>query len=205
MALTEDQIDLMTPKALMEAYNAIVKDELKVKRFADRQAGQKRLRLMISAVRHDVDRFAATKEDIEGGFRIIEENDNNVEVISGEKTTVIPIMEEEVLKTLKTGRVKNTTLQTLAVKEVQRFRKEKFDKKTAPKKAKAASTDGEFLPSVAATMRKMIEDGLSNEEIWERCAPHFGLPESKKNYPSWYRAEIARKTGVKKGPKENVM
>jgi hypothetical protein len=206
LGLTDDQLELMTPKALAEVFNAAalhLGQTVSVKRFADRTTALRRTRLMVSALRNltpeESSRFSLKAEDIESGFVITEEN---AQTITGERTLIMPIMEDEVLKT---GRVKPTKLATIARAEVKAFNKEKAEKKAAPKPAKPVSTDGEFLPSVAATMRKMIADGLTNDEIWAKCQPHFGMAEHKRNYPAWYRAEMNRKNNVTPGNKEEVM
>jgi hypothetical protein len=44
--------------------------------------------------------------------------------------------------------------------------------------------------TVSSTIRKLILDGLSNDEIWKIVQPQFDLSDSKKSYPAWYRREL---------------
>lgn len=68
---------------------------------------------------------------------------------------------------------------TAAVRSLQKPAK-------AKKVAKAASEPKETL---AGTIRSMVITGMTNEEIRESLQ----LPDNKRHYPAWYRAEMARK------------
>jgi plasmid maintenance system antidote protein VapI len=46
---------------------------------------------------------------------------------------------------------------------------------------------------VASTARELIAAGKTNEQVWAALQKQFDLPESKKNYPAWYRADCKRK------------
>jgi hypothetical protein len=54
-------------------------------------------------------------------------------------------------------------------------------------KAKVAKAEGAI--SLAATIRSMVQGGKTNEEIRDE----LNLPENKRHYPAWYRAEMNRK------------
>ena len=51
---------------------------------------------------------------------------------------------------------------------------------------------GTIHVSVSQTARSLILEGWTNKEIWEELKSAFNLSDSKKNYPSWYRAEMKR-------------
>jgi hypothetical protein len=56
-------------------------------------------------------------------------------------------------------------------------------------KAKAVKVEGEQKITLANTIRSMVLSGQTNEEIRESLQ----LPDNKRHYPAWYRAEMARK------------
>lgn len=47
--------------------------------------------------------------------------------------------------------------------------------------------------TASSVIRGLIEDGLSNKEIWEKVKGEFNLDEAKRSYPAWYRSEMRRK------------
>ena len=47
--------------------------------------------------------------------------------------------------------------------------------------------------SVADEFRELIKAGKTNAEVWAIMQPRHNLPDSKKGYPAWYRADMARK------------
>jgi hypothetical protein len=212
LALTEDQIELMAPKALVEAFNTIVAPNLQTKRFADRQAGQKRLRLMISAVRNGVERFASTPEDIEGGFKVTKETHVEetpatyvLDAESQDKSILeMPLLPDAVplpgRKTLK-------PIKQIAKEVIRDFGKEKV--RVAKAKAKVIAEEDKVIGTViakrvkvsvakikrvtvASMCRQLIEDGLDDREVWVAVKKHFNLDDSKRHYPNWYRAQINR-------------
>lgn len=70
----------------------------------------------------------------------------------------------------------------------------KADKKTA-KETESKVTGNTTRISVAATVRSMIYDGMTNQAIWDALGPQGNgtLKDTQRSYPSWYRCEIARK------------
>ena len=48
--------------------------------------------------------------------------------------------------------------------------------------------------SVASFIRQLITVGKTNEEVFAAAQKLFKLPDSKKSYPCWYRAEMIRKS-----------
>lgn len=50
---------------------------------------------------------------------------------------------------------------------------------------------------VSTVARELILAGKSNQEVWTILKETFGLDDSKKHYPSWYRCEMKRKGMVK--------
>ena len=61
-------------------------------------------------------------------------------------------------------------------------------KATAKATASSAPTN-----SVSSVMRELILAGKSNTEIFALCQQRFGLDDSKKGYPAWYRRELKLK------------
>jgi hypothetical protein len=47
--------------------------------------------------------------------------------------------------------------------------------------------------SIADEFRELIKAGKTNAEVWAIMQPRHNLPDSKKGYPAWYRADMARK------------
>lgn len=46
---------------------------------------------------------------------------------------------------------------------------------------------------VSTVARELILAGKTNQEVWAVLKETFGLDDSKKHYPSWYRCEMKRK------------
>jgi hypothetical protein len=46
---------------------------------------------------------------------------------------------------------------------------------------------------VSAVARELILAGKTNQEVWAVLKETFGLDDSKKYYPGWYRCEMKRK------------
>jgi hypothetical protein len=61
-------------------------------------------------------------------------------------------------------------------------------KKTAAKKAGGAPK----TESIAGTIKALIADGKSNDEIWSIVQPKFNMPDGHKHYPQWYRRQVAK-------------
>lgn len=57
-------------------------------------------------------------------------------------------------------------------------------------KTKAAPKAKEPRVTVASTARDMVRAGKTNEEIWAVLQKDFGLDDSKKHYPAWYRNQV---------------
>lgn len=49
-------------------------------------------------------------------------------------------------------------------------------------------------PTVAGTIKRLIAEGKTNEEVWKIVQPKFNLSDEKRNYPAWYRADMKRKS-----------
>lgn len=58
--------------------------------------------------------------------------------------------------------------------------------------AKEAATNQIKRPSVAATIRKLVLDGLDNKAIHEILVRDFAHTEDKAHYPAWYRSQMRR-------------
>ena len=56
------------------------------------------------------------------------------------------------------------------------------------KSGKSAKAKG-----VSAMARELILAGKTNQEVWAELKQRFGLDDSKKHYPTWYRCEMKRK------------
>jgi hypothetical protein len=66
----------------------------------------------------------------------------------------------------------------------------------APKTTKSGRCDTDTTVEVVTTSsvaRAMILDGKTNQEVWAAIKRQFGLDDSKKHYPTWYRCEMGRK------------
>lgn len=63
-------------------------------------------------------------------------------------------------------------------------------KEAAPavKESKPAKRTG-----ISQTARDLILAGKTNVEVWALLQAQFGLDDSKKHYPTWYRSELKRK------------
>ena len=67
---------------------------------------------------------------------------------------------------------------------------------STPEKKKAkkpASVVKEPKRTVSSVCRTLIAEGKTNEEVWETVRLLFDLPDSKKSYPAWYRADMKKK------------
>jgi hypothetical protein len=62
-------------------------------------------------------------------------------------------------------------------------------RKSAPKKPASKKPAKPPTASLASRIRALIHDGLDNKQILSRLK----LPPSKRRYPGWYRAAVARK------------
>lgn len=60
-------------------------------------------------------------------------------------------------------------------------------------KAKKGGKKTSSRRTVSSVIRGLIEDGLSNKEIWEKVKSEFKLDDAKRSYPAWYRSEMRRK------------
>lgn len=47
--------------------------------------------------------------------------------------------------------------------------------------------------TVSSVCRTLIAEGKTDEEVWEAVRLLFDLPDSKKGYPAWYRADMKKK------------
>ena len=60
-------------------------------------------------------------------------------------------------------------------------------KKRAAKKAGESKAKG---ATIAGTIKALIADGKSNEDIWAIVQPQFNMPDNHKHYPQWYRRQV---------------
>jgi len=67
------------------------------------------------------------------------------------------------------------------------------DKKKAGKPAAEVKQPKRTVSSVCRTL---IAEGKTNEEVWEAVRLLFDLPDTKKSYPAWYRADMKKKKGL---------
>jgi hypothetical protein len=69
--------------------------------------------------------------------------------------------------------------------------------------AKGADTKAKTgrKPSVASVARGLILAGKTNEEVFGALHKQFELPEEKKHYPAWYRAQLVREEKKANGAK----
>lgn len=62
----------------------------------------------------------------------------------------------------------------------------------AEKKTRMATVkDGK--PSIGAAIRELVKAGKSNDEIWAVIQKEYNLPDDKRWYAAWYRADAKRK------------
>ena len=47
--------------------------------------------------------------------------------------------------------------------------------------------------TVSSVCRQLIAEGKTNEEVWSIVKPLFDMPDTKKGYPAWYRADMKKK------------
>lgn len=67
-----------------------------------------------------------------------------------------------------------------------------FEKK--PKAARAATVPrAKGVATVSSTARELILAGKDNKSVFAALQAKFNLDDSKKHYPTWYRAELIRK------------
>ncbi len=58
---------------------------------------------------------------------------------------------------------------------------------------KAAKTEKPKRAGISQLARDLILAGRTNQEVWAIIKDAFGLDDSKKHYPTWYRCEMRRK------------
>lgn len=68
----------------------------------------------------------------------------------------------------------------------------KAGKKTGAEDKPATREHKPRVGSVSATAQALILDGKTNDEVWHALQKKFGLDESKRGYPSWYRSYLRR-------------
>lgn len=56
----------------------------------------------------------------------------------------------------------------------------------------AASNQVSTKVTAAATIRRLILDGLDNKAVHDHMVKHFGHDEDKAHYPAWYRSQMRR-------------
>lgn len=78
-------------------------------------------------------------------------------------------------------------LKVLGDAQVKLATSEPSAKKRAAKKAGESKAAG---ATIAGTIKALIADGKSNEEIWAIVQPQFNMPDNHKHYPQWYRRQV---------------
>lgn len=63
--------------------------------------------------------------------------------------------------------------------------------------AKKMKEAGVKKVTVSSMARDMIARGKTNEQVWDALKSNFKLDDSKKHYPSWYRAAMKRSGDLK--------
>jgi hypothetical protein len=81
----------------------------------------------------------------------------------------------------------------LAYLESLKATKVKPSTKKAGKKVVKSTVAKSSESGISATARALILDGKTNQEVWEVLRTQFGLDQSKRHYPTWYRCEMKRK------------
>lgn len=71
---------------------------------------------------------------------------------------------------------------------IQQAAKKRLDVDKKPTKARQGSAAG----AVSVYMKKLIKEGLTNKEIWEKAKVEFELDDTKRHYPAWYRSAMKR-------------
>lgn len=61
-----------------------------------------------------------------------------------------------------------------------------------PASAKAHKDPAKPKVTVTSVAKAAILAGDTNEKVWAKLQNQFGLPDSRKNYPAWYRAAMKR-------------
>jgi ribosomal protein S11 len=86
----------------------------------------------------------------------------------------------------------NEKLETKKENQMKKSTKKSAVKKSIKKVAVAFRAAAPKKVSVSSFMRQLIREGRTNEQIFEVAKIKFNLPDSKKSYPGWYRAEMIR-------------
>lgn len=71
-----------------------------------------------------------------------------------------------------------------------------FSAPVKPTKKLAKTAKPKKRESVSGFMQQMIRDGSTDAEVWEASQKKFGLDDSKKHYPRWYRNYIKRQAAA---------
>lgn len=81
-------------------------------------------------------------------------------------------------------------------KAVESVTKRKTVVVTATKEAGKSNTPkpaAKPAGGISETARNLILEGKTNQEVWAVLKSEFGLDDSKKHYPTWYRCEMKRR------------
>ncbi len=99
----------------------------------------------------------------------------------------------------KNVETKDTKAKTTKKVTVKRAASKKPAAKKAVKAApKAEAPAEEKTESMSACATRMVLEGKSNEEILLALISAYGLPETHRHYPAWYRAAAVRKGLISK-------
>ena len=82
-------------------------------------------------------------------------------------------------------------------KPAPKAEKPAVEKKAAAKPAKKETVKREAARTVSTVARELIVAGKTNVEVWAIIQKEFGLDDSKKSYPAWYRSDCKRKGLIK--------
>lgn len=187
-----------TMKQLLDQYNLLAANvgKPKVTRFASRHDGEKRLAdLLKKSYPDDVDGPTPDEADHPQGPPEGDLPDN-------EAPADAPADEEQVL-----GRAdpRPTRSQMAVDRLVAKLRSEGADvqiivikgvnvpvnrRARRPTRARAQAATGR--PSMAQRAEEMLLNGATNEELWEVFRTEYGLDDTKRSYPGWYRNSLKR-------------
>lgn len=187
-----------TMKQLLDQYNLLAANvgKPKVTRFASRHEGERRLADLLKRSYPDDVEAPPAEEYQPGG--------PPEEPLTGDEapTDAAPVDEEQVL-----GRAdpRPTRSQLAVNKLVAKLRAEGADvqvivikgvsvpvnrRARRPIRQRAQPATGK--PSMAQRAEELLLNGATNEELWEVFQSEYGLDDTKKSYPGWYRNSLKR-------------
>ena len=171
-AMPLSQIELLTPKALVEVHNLLAPAAkvLETKRFATRADGIKRVDRLAEAVRAVAPK--TVKVDVAKQV-----TPPPAPIVAPAKVNgnhaIAPLAAADAKKALTAAKAKAVT-----------------EPSPAPVVGKPVKTKS---PSVASRCRELFAAGKTNEETWAVVRVEFAMADSKKWHVAWHRADGKRK------------